>query len=94
MIWIDAECSKIFWGVPKESPKSHKGFILTSKITAVKDGLVKARKIKNKEKAQNTFTIVSKGRTLELEASTYEAKLLWMGYFQSLFNSLEINLKH
>ena len=73
-MWVDEELTVVNWGEPKESTRSSKvkGMMKVAEILEVKDGLVKA-KISDKKAALRTacsFSVLAKGRTLELECPT------------------------
>ena len=86
MVWLDDKTKSIYWGCPKTAPKCHLGGIDVSTILSIREGLVKAKKLVDQHRMENTFTIVTCKRTLELEAPTQEAKVLWMGFFDTLLS--------
>ena len=74
LVWTDDKLTVINWGDPKDAGEGQKvkGMLRVSEIKEVKEGLVKA-KINDKKAPQRsscTFSIISGGRTLELECPT------------------------
>ena len=86
VIWLSDDLSKICWGCPKISPRKEKGYILVSKICDVlSTGKVRCFKVKcEPERMKNIFSIVTKKRTLVLEAANSQCKDLWIKMFASL----------
>ena len=82
-VWASEDLDKIFWGDPN-AQSSHKGYILARDIKEVKDGILRGRKLDDPSRSECAFTVVSKDRTLELEAQTRETKERWTSYFRSL----------
>ena len=82
-VWLSEGLDKVFWGDPN-TISAHKGYILARDIMEVCDGILKGRKIDDPSRSLCTFTVVTKHRTLELEAQTRETKERWTTYFRSL----------
>jgi hypothetical protein len=82
MIWTDSNLENLYWGGSGKNPKiSFLGKIEIASITDVKDGTGILKnpfcKLMTKDYSQRMnkhLAIVSKSRTLELEAPTIEAK--------------------
>ncbi len=74
LVWADEGLTTINWGEPKESTASSKvkGAMKIREITEIREGLVNS-KISDKKAAVRTacsFSLLAKGRTLELECPT------------------------
>ncbi len=73
-MWTDDKVSVINWGDPKDMGDGQKikGMMKVNELREIKDGLVKS-KIRDKNAAQRmacTFSVLTAGRTLELECPT------------------------
>lgn len=93
MIWASNTLDKVFWG--DEKKKNVKGFMLTTDLTGVQHGLgllcvhcscVLPAGAQGAKKPDNSFTVVSSQRTLELEAVSTQQKAKWMSAFEFLID--------
>ncbi|CDW79476.1 ph domain containing protein [Stylonychia lemnae] len=91
-VWYDKEKQRICWSDPKKELLKCKGYVELKYVKEIKDGQVKSKKVKDAEKQKRIFSIVSKKRTLELEAPTLKTYLVWKSYFQMLLNTQKTKL--
>lgn len=82
----------IYWGLPGQDKKKYKGRLEVMKISEVVEGkgilknpFCRALIKDYSGRKSKMISIVSKERTLELEAPTIESAQVWIGYFRLLF---------
>ncbi|CAD8083844.1 unnamed protein product [Paramecium primaurelia] len=75
----------LYWTKPEDFNKQKpKGKIKLEDILQIENGLKKAKKLKDLERASNCFSIITKERTLELEASNIQIKNLWTNIINNI----------
>ncbi|CAD8101414.1 unnamed protein product [Paramecium sonneborni] len=75
----------LYWTKPDDLSKlKPKGKINLEDILQIENGLKKAKKLKDFDRSINCFSIITKERTLELEASNIQIKNLWTNIINNI----------
>ncbi|CAD8093960.1 unnamed protein product [Paramecium sonneborni] len=78
----------LYWTKPDDINKlKPKGKIKLEDILQIENGLKKAKKLKDLDRSSNCFSIITKERTLELEASNIQIKNIWTNIINNILKN-------